>query len=43
MPDLDKLYEKAHKYLQRQKFEAALETYQEILRHEPAAKKLSET
>ena len=35
MPDLDKLYEKADKYLQRQKFEAAIETYQEILRHEP--------
>jgi GAF domain-containing protein/predicted Zn-dependent protease len=35
MPDIDKLYEKAAKYLQRQKFEAALETYQEILRCEP--------
>ncbi len=35
MPDLDKLYEKADKYLQRQKFESAIETYQEILRHEP--------
>ncbi len=35
MPDLDKLYEKADKYLQRQKFEAAIETYQEILRVEP--------
>lgn len=35
MPELDKLYEKAHKYLQRKKFEAALETYQEILRYEP--------
>ena len=35
MPDLDKLYEKADKYLQRQKFEAAIETYQEILRYEP--------
>ncbi len=35
MPDIDKLYEKADKYLQRQKFEAALETYQEILRYEP--------
>jgi len=36
MPDLDKLYEKADKYLQRQKFEAAIETYQEILRYEPS-------
>ena len=35
MPDLDKLYEKADKYLQRQKFEAAIETYEEILRYEP--------
>ena len=35
MPDLEKLYEKADKYLQRQKFEAAIETYQEILRYEP--------
>ncbi len=35
MPDLDKLYERADKYLQRQKFEAAIETYQEILRYEP--------
>lgn len=35
MPDLDKLYEKADKYLQRQKFEAAIEIYQEILRYEP--------
>jgi tetratricopeptide (TPR) repeat protein/GGDEF domain-containing protein len=35
MPDIDKLYEKAEKYLQRQKFEAALEAYQEILRYEP--------
>ncbi len=35
MPDLDKLYEKADKYLQKQKFEAALETYQEILRCDP--------
>ena len=35
MPDLDKLYEKADKYLQRQKFEAAIETYQEILRYDP--------
>lgn len=35
MPDINKLYEKAEKYLQRQKFEAALEAYQEILRYEP--------
>jgi tetratricopeptide (TPR) repeat protein/GGDEF domain-containing protein len=35
MPDLDKLYEKADKYLQRQKFESAIETYQEILRYQP--------
>ncbi|MBZ5671242.1 MAG: tetratricopeptide repeat protein [Acidobacteriia bacterium] len=35
MPDIDKLYDKAAKYLQRHKFEAALETYQEILRYEP--------
>jgi tetratricopeptide (TPR) repeat protein/GGDEF domain-containing protein len=35
MPDLDKLYEKADKFVQRQKFEAAVETYQEILRYEP--------
>jgi tetratricopeptide (TPR) repeat protein/GGDEF domain-containing protein len=35
MADLDKLYEKADKYLQRQKFEAAIETYQEILRYDP--------
>jgi tetratricopeptide (TPR) repeat protein/GGDEF domain-containing protein len=35
MPDLDKLYEKADKYLQRQKLDAAIETYQEILRYEP--------
>jgi tetratricopeptide (TPR) repeat protein/GGDEF domain-containing protein len=35
MPDVDKLFEKAEKYLQKQKFEAALETYQEILKYEP--------
>ena len=35
MQDLDKLYERADKYLQRQKFEAAIETYQEILRYDP--------
>src|SRR5262249_4195921 len=35
MPDLDKLYEKADKYLQKQKSEAAIETYQEILRQDP--------
>jgi len=35
MADIDKLYEKAEKYLQRQKYEAAMETYQEILRYNP--------
>lgn len=35
MPDVDKLYEKAEKYLQKQKFEAAYETYQEISKYEP--------
>ena len=35
MPDVDKLFEKAEKYLQKQKFEAALETYQEIFKYEP--------
>jgi GAF domain-containing protein/Tfp pilus assembly protein PilF len=35
MPDIDKLFEKAEKYLQRQKFEAALETYQEIYKYQP--------
>lgn len=35
MPDIDKLFEKAEKYLQKQKFEAALETYHEIYKYEP--------
>jgi tetratricopeptide (TPR) repeat protein/GGDEF domain-containing protein len=35
MPDIDKLFEKAEKYLQKQKFESALETYQEIYKYEP--------
>jgi tetratricopeptide (TPR) repeat protein/GGDEF domain-containing protein len=35
MPDVDKLFEKAEKYLQKQKFESALETYQEIFKYEP--------
>jgi diguanylate cyclase (GGDEF)-like protein len=35
MPDINKLFEKAQKYLQKQKFESALETYQEIFRYEP--------
>ena len=35
MPDIEKLFEKAEKYLQKQKFEAALETYQEIYKYEP--------
>src|SRR2546426_139264 len=29
MPDVDKLFEKAKKYLQKQKFDSALETYRE--------------
>ncbi len=36
MPDLDKLFEKAEKYLQKQKFESALETYLEIYKYEPS-------
>ncbi len=35
MADLDKLFEKAEKYLQKQKFESALETYQEIYKYSP--------
>jgi tetratricopeptide (TPR) repeat protein/GGDEF domain-containing protein len=35
MPDLDKLYEKAEKCMQKKKFEAALETYQEIYKYDP--------
>lgn len=35
MPDVDKLYEKAEKYLQKQKFESALETYLEINKLQP--------
>ena len=35
MPDINKLFEKAEKYLQKQKFESALETYQEIHRYQP--------
>ena len=35
MPDVDKLFEKAEKYLQKQKFESALETYQEIYKYQP--------
>jgi tetratricopeptide (TPR) repeat protein/GGDEF domain-containing protein len=35
MPDIDKLFEKAEKYLQKQKFESALETFQEIYKLEP--------
>lgn len=35
MPDVEKLFEKAEKYLQKQKFESALETYQEIYKYEP--------
>ena len=35
MPDINKLFDKAEKYLQKQKFESALETYQEIYKYEP--------
>jgi diguanylate cyclase (GGDEF)-like protein len=35
MPDVEKLFEKAAKYVQKQKFESALETYQEIFKYEP--------
>jgi GAF domain-containing protein/tetratricopeptide (TPR) repeat protein len=35
MPDIDKLFDKATKYIQKQKFESALETYQEIFKYEP--------
>jgi tetratricopeptide (TPR) repeat protein len=35
MPDIDKLFEKGEKYLQKQKFDAALETYHEIYKYEP--------
>ena len=35
MPDVDKLFDKAEKYLQKQKFESALETYQEIYKYQP--------
>ncbi len=35
MPDLKKLHEKAEKYLQKQKVESALETYQEIYKYQP--------
>jgi len=36
MADIEKLYEKAEKYLQKQKFESALETYLEIYKYEPS-------
>jgi GAF domain-containing protein/Flp pilus assembly protein TadD len=35
MPDVEKLFQKAEKYLQKQKFESALETYREIFKYEP--------
>jgi GAF domain-containing protein len=35
MPDIAKLFEKAEKNLQKQKFEAALENYLEIFRYQP--------
>ncbi len=40
MPDLNKLYEKAEKYLQKQKFESALETYLEIQKLLPTDEKV---
>jgi tetratricopeptide (TPR) repeat protein/GGDEF domain-containing protein len=40
MPDVDKLFEKAEKYLQKQKFEAALETYQEIYKLQPGVEEV---
>ncbi len=36
MADIEKLYEKAEKYLQKQKFESALETYLELYKYEPS-------
>ena len=35
MPDIDKLFDKAEKYLQKQKFESARLVYQEIYKYEP--------
>ncbi len=35
MPDINKLFEKASKYLQKQKFESALETFLEIYKYAP--------
>ena len=35
MPDVDKLFEKAEKYRQKQKFDSALETYLEINKLQP--------
>jgi tetratricopeptide (TPR) repeat protein/GGDEF domain-containing protein len=35
MPDINKLFEKAEKYMQKQKFESALETYLEIYKYRP--------
>src|SRR5713226_6760256 len=40
MPDLNKLYEKAEKYLQRQKFDSAFETYLEIQKYQPTDEKV---
>jgi len=35
MPDIEKLFEKADKYLQKQKWESALETFLEINKYQP--------
>ena len=35
MPDIDRLYDKAERYLQKQRFESALETYLELYKLEP--------
>ncbi len=35
MPDLDKLFEKAEKYRQKEKYKSALDTYLEIHKHKP--------
>ncbi len=40
MPDLRQLQEKAEKFLQKQKFESALETYLEIQRYQPNDEKV---
>lgn len=35
MADVNKLFDKATKYIQKQKYESALETYQEIFKYQP--------